>query len=484
MTLFDRLDELADYVAQRVFLILIVFLILGMIYRHRDRLAYYFKRSPKYASRERARGIVFGNFGNGVLTSPAYHEGHVFVQGGTGSGKTQAVVIPTINSFIREVKKRWWQKLLSNPEKEKKEDETGHCFAIDISGDIIKNVSGKKLVYNVTSPKTKPYNVFYMADIEKTFAKTNERLEELALLLMPEDSQMNDTSRFFNTEGRKILTSALIAFYHTGKDFVEICDIIYKNSWMDLFKKIDECKIELATSLLNSFMGCSEQNNAGCKQACDASIKLFATNEDIKKTMRRPRKLAEEKWEMSINPQMLEKTNVFIYIPDEKLDLYAPLVRVITSQFLSYMSGRPESKKAPILFCIDEFASFKIDMLGALRKFRKRHVRIMVLTQSIEDVSLNYGDKERNAMFANFDFKLCLGASTPEEQEWWAKLAGQKEVQRKSVSTNSNTTTETVSDAKEWAIAPAEWRKLDKHLVLVYKKDFIKLRKNYYYKYY
>lgn len=462
MTIFDAMDNFTRAIMPPVFLILFFMLLCSHAYRNRERLAYFFKKSPKYASREKASGIVFGNFGNGVLTSPAHHEGHIFAQGGTGSGKTTALVNPTINTFARN----------------------GRCFCIDISGDIIKNVSAKKLVYNVVNPKTTPYNAFYMADIERTVEKKNERLEELALLLMPEDAQMNDTSRFFNTEGRKILTSALIAFYHTGKDFIEICETVYRNSWTELFRKIDECKNEFASSLLNSFMGCSDQNTAGCKQACDASIKLFAMNDAIKKTMRRPRRLETGKNELSISPQMLEKTNIFIYIPDEKLKLYAPLVRVITSQFLEYMSGRPADKTTPILFCIDEFASFKIDMLDALRKFRKKHVRIMVLTQGLADVSLNYGDKERDAMFANFSFKVCLGTDTPEDAEWWAKLAGKKDVQRKSVSTNSNTTTETVSDAKEWAVDPVEWNQLDKHLILVHKKGFIKLRKNYYYKYY
>ena len=40
-----------------------------------------------------------------------------------------------------------------------------------------------------------------------------------------------------------------------------------------------------------------------------------------------------------------------------------------------------------ILFCLDEFASFgKLQITEALRKLRKRHIRIMVLTQSLADL--------------------------------------------------------------------------------------------------
>lgn len=469
MTLFDNLNALADAIIRKVLFIFIIAVIITIAYRKRELLSYFFRKRLKFAFRDNACGIVFGRFLGGVLVSPAHQEGHVFVQGGTGSGKTQAVLLPSIISFIRKIGRR---------------RRGGHCFAIDISGDIIGSVDSPKLVYSAINPNTTPYNAFCMADTEQTISAKNERLEELAFLLMPESPQMNDTSRFFNTEGRKILTSALIAFYHAGMDFVEICETIYKNSWMDLFRKIDDCKIALASDLLNSFVGCSEQNNAGCKQACDASIKLFATNETLKQTLRRPRRLDSGEAEPSITPQALENTNVFIYIPDEKLELYAPLVRIITSQFLGYMSGRPADNTTPILFCIDEFASFRIDILGALRKLRKKHVRIMILTQSIEDISLNYSITERNAMFSNFAFKVCLGATTPEEQEWWSKLTGYISVQKKSVSTNENTTTETISESKELAVPPEEWGRLKKRLILVHPSGFIKLRKNYYFKYY
>ena len=42
-----------------------------------------------------------------------------------------------------------------------------------------------------------------------------------------------------------------------------------------------------------------------------------------------------------------------------------------------------------ILFCLDEFASFgKLQITEALRKLRKRHIRIMVLTQSLADLDM------------------------------------------------------------------------------------------------
>ncbi len=74
---------------------------------------------------------------------------------------------------------------------------------------------------------------------------------------------------------------------------------------------------------------------------------------------------------------------------------------------------------------MDEAASLgDIDILPPLRKFRKRHCRIFMLTQSIADLDLTWGEKQRKAMMTNFLYKVILECSEPEEQEYWSNLAG------------------------------------------------------------
>lgn len=104
--------------------------------------------------------------------------------------------------------------------------------------------------------------------------------------MMPDNDDFSDASQFYNTEGRKILTASFIAFYFAGYDFIDICKMVFQSSWKDLFSRIDETKNRDAIQYINSFEGASEQNTSGCKQACDAVIKLFATNETIQKKYR------------------------------------------------------------------------------------------------------------------------------------------------------------------------------------------------------
>lgn len=406
--------------------------------------------------KEKASGVIFGKSGRKLACSPESTEGHIAVFGGSGLGKTSALLIPTL---------RVWK---------------GTAFVIDISGDIFKNAKMKnRLVYDPQNPKTTPYNIFGAIDSEKDPDEKNELLEQLAFLIMPDKKKnTSEAAEFFNTEGRKMLTSAFICYYKTGMDFIPICEKIIENNWKDLLNDIASYDNNKANQYIASFAGASEQNNAGCKQSMDKAIKLFATNEKIKKTIRRPRLK-----ERCITPRALEKRNVFVIIEDEKLKLYAPLLQIITAQSLEYFSKRPVENKSTILFCLDEFVSLgEMEITEALRKLRKKHIRIMMLTQSMPDIDLVYGKDERMAMMNNYPYKVILGADDTDTQEYFTKLIGQHETKKNSISKNSNQTTHTEAEAKDWIIPPADLARLGENLILLSPDGFIKLKKNFYYK--
>lgn len=405
--------------------------------------------------KEKASGIIFGKFGRKLACSPETAEGHIAVLGGSGLGKTSALLIPTL---------RKWK---------------GTAFVIDISGDICKNAKmTKRLIFQPQNPKTTPYNIFGAIDDVKNWDDKNELLEQLAFLIMPDKKKTSEAADFFNSEGRKMLTSAFICYYKTGLDFIPICEKIIENNWRDLLNDIASYDNNKANQYITSFAGASDQNNAGCKQSMDKAIKLFATNERIKKTIRRPG--VNEK---CITPKVLENRNVFIVIDDEKLKLYAPLLQIITAQSLEYFSKRSPENTSTILFCLDEFVSLgEMEITEALRKLRKKHIRIMMLTQSMADIDLVYGRDERMAMMNNYPYKVILGCDDTDTQDYFAKLIGQHETKKNSISKSSSQTTHTEAEAKDWIIPPADLARLGDMLILLSPDGFMKLKKNFYYK--
>lgn len=448
---FDEItDFLVYYILPALLVLAVIMLVWVLIVDHRRKKAKQVKKKCK----RKAHGVIFGKKLGKYYFSPTDAEGHIVVFGGSGLGKTQAVLCPTLQSWTNG----------------------GTSFVIDISGDISEKIDvPNKLVYEPERSDTTPYNVFGAIDAIQDKDDKNEALTSLAHLLMPDDEKMSDAGKYYNTEGRKILIASFIAFYHAGMDFIEICEKVVYNGWKELFNAIDATNNEDAIKFINSFAGTSETNTANSKQEVDSVLTLFATNKKVKNSIRRPRS-----YELAFTPDKLETHNVYVVIDDAIRDVYAPLLNLITAQSLHFLSGRENYKKPTILFCLDEFASLgKMDILNSLRKARKKGVRIMVLTQSLADLDLVYSQEERKAMMNNFKFKLVLGADDTDTQEYFAKLIGYKDTTKHSTSSNANQTTHTETEAKEWCVEPAELARLNNQLVLLHPDGYMLLKKNF-----
>ena len=326
------------------------------------------KKNLAYRQPEQARGILFGKKLSLLAYSPEQDEGHILVLGPSGTGKTSALLIPTLRS---------WQ---------------GTALVVDISGDISANVNTpNKIVFDPTSENCIPYDVFASINEVTDDTERQERLEQLAYLLLPDKANDSEAGIFFTKNGRKMITAALICYYGMDWGFVEICEFFLGHDWRSLLNDIAKQQNPIANMFISSFAGASEQNTAGCKQAADDALKLFATNDKIKNALRKV-----PSYEKAISPATLETSSVYIYIPDEKLKIYGDLLRIITAQSMDYFSSRPTENKQTILFCLDEFASFgKLQIVESLRKLRKRRIRILVLTQSLADLDMIYGKDER-----------------------------------------------------------------------------------------
>lgn len=353
------------YLYGTIAILAVVLLVLVYLHGQANHLPNPFARKNiVYRPAPKARGVLLGKKYGLLAYSPEPDEGHIIVMGPSGTGKTSALLIPTLRS---------WQ---------------GTALVVDISGDISANVGmPNKIIFDPTAKDCVPYDVFASIDAAPDESERQERLEQLAYLLLPDKANDSEAGIFFAKNGRKMITAALICYYGMGWGFVEICEYFLGHDWRSLLNDIAQQKNKIANMYISSFVGASEQNTAGCKQAADDALKLFATNDKIKNALRK-----SASYEPSISPATLETNSVYIYIPDEKLKIYGDLLRIITAQSMEYFSSRPKEHTQMILFCLDEFASFgKLQITEALRKLRKRHIRIMVLTQSLADLDMIYG---------------------------------------------------------------------------------------------
>ena len=424
---------------------------------HIVKRAYPLYRSGLRCSRADPDGIPFGSAYGLQFYSPSGQEGHILAWGPSGSGKTAASLIPILKAF----------------------DGVG-SYVIDISGDISRNVEkASKMAFEPESMDTVPFDVFHYVDVLPDDTDKDQALMRLAYMLLPPLSPQIATANalYFADEGRKILTAALLAFYHEGFDFPEICEKIVSLSYRQLFAEIDATGNLTAISFINGFEGSSEANTAGCRQSAVAAVDLFATNVYVHNAFRRPR-MNEE----SVAMDSIETKHVFFLVSDANLDVYAQAVHLVTSLFLEYVGNRM-NPGGTILLAIDELASFgRLDLINQLRKARKRKVRIFCLTQSLADLYLVYGHEETQAMLTNFSFKLILGAASAEDAEYVSRLIGKRKAKKRSVSYGMRGYSTTQTEEDEWIITPEQVSKLDKELLLIFRGGYLKMRKNYYFK--
>ena len=173
------------------------------------------KKNLVYRHPAQAKGILFGKKFGLLGYSPEQDEGHILVLGPSGTGKTSALLIPTLRS---------WQ---------------GTALVVDISGDISANVNTpNKIVFDPTSESCIPYDVFASINAVTDDTERQERLEQLAYLLLPDKANDSEAGIFFTKNGRKMITAALICYYGMGWGFVEICEFFLGHDWRSLLNDI------------------------------------------------------------------------------------------------------------------------------------------------------------------------------------------------------------------------------------------------------
>lgn len=411
-------------------------------------------------------GFIFGKLADKKVVLKNTYEGHITVFGGSGKGKTSALLIPSLRAW------------------------GGPFFAIDISGDISRNVSGEessRLIISPDNPEESCFvDLFYAIDVAEDIDEKREKLEQLVNLIVEIPPSSNDTQMYFLTTARKIFLAAMVGFYDIGMDFIDICKTVFFQDVNGLSKLLKETENELAIGYISPLTKENEKNIAGAKSTLNDKIKLFADNSKMEKLIRRP--MINENGEIEGNcflPRLVSEKQVFLKIPDKKQEYYSCFTHIVTGQVLDYISSRnfdPKQDKR-ILLALDEFASIgHFDILGPFRKFRKNGANLCILTQSLADIDLVYSENERKVILDNSAYIVVLSANDNNTREYFSNLVGRELKKNESVSSSANGRNVSVSNQREFAVNPEEWRTYDKHLVVIHPSGYTKLKKNYYFK--
>ena len=410
------------------------------------------------------KGGIFGFYSNFYYVGkPTDADGHVVVVGGAGSGKSSCIAIPTLET---------WQ---------------GSIYAIDIKGELSdfyakmdKPDKRPYIIFDPTNNESIGYDPYYLLR-NSTEGDLSKNAKELAMSIIPVPPDIKDP--FWIETAQNILAGAILYYFDMGCSFSQTIDEILDNPVEDLIEDIMNSETRLARKVVGTLRKAKHDQISSFATTLSNGILVFATDPLIYNIL-------DKKEEDCFRIDDFE-TNIFIRLPEDKIDQWKPLITLMNNQRRRAYERRPdkttpEGKEiTPTLMLIDEFARFgKLEEIpGALTTLRSKGVTAALFIQSLAQLDYLYGKDMRRTIFDNCAYIAILNVTDPDSQEYFTRLTGTSEVEKKgqSISYDPDSGIEVSSSnnfslRREPIVFPHEFAKL-KDIVLKTPEGFCRVDK-------
>jgi type IV secretion system protein VirD4 len=351
--------------------------------------------------RHKPQGFIFGKKGFFYVGKDENDDGHVLVLGGSGSGKTTSIAIPSLIS---------WR---------------ARAFVVDIKGELYQKTRQQRpsiLAFNPLDKTSCGYNPYYLLRGSRNLAGD---ARQIALSLIVKSPDVREP--FWTDGAQNLFTGAILHYYLLGYTFIKTIETIQDTSPQDLVKAIHSGKSTEARRFVGPFVALDIKTLYGVYAELCNRIMIFATDPVLRKC------LSKERF---IKPTDLEYGyDVYLLLPEDKLEQWQGLVTLIVNQFLKHFERRGEDANVPILFLLDEFPRLgKVEAVKGLATLRSKSVHICLIVQSLAQLDVIYGAGYRQVIADNCGFKAILNATDATTQEYFSRLVG---TQRKAKTTTS-----------------------------------------------
>ncbi|MCL2721947.1 MAG: type IV secretory system conjugative DNA transfer family protein [Treponema sp.] len=398
-------------------------------------------------------GIFFGRMKNGDLFvgKLAYIDGHILIVGFPGSGKTMAIVIPTMMT---------WK---------------GIQIIIDVKGIFYKirkklNKDYDKKVFVFSPCKPGDRNCYfdpYVLLRSDGYDKLAGNALDLAFALIPLTPLVIDPiwieiAQFF-------LASVIIFYFDLGCTFMETLVAIKYHSITEMIDKVMDSDNMIAKMFMGNLKGVQGKvvKNIGLELTKLASM---ITSPEIINAFLPHNGCNLLDW-ADINTAN-EPFDVILEIPEANLERWKPMTVLMINQLIKCLEKRSErtynakDELPPVLVLLDEFARLgKIPAITeGLATLRSRGVTFVLIIQSLAKLEEIYGTATARVITDICSYKVVLGVSDPISQEYFSKAVGTIENTQKGASINFNPFSGIISgfginfnDIREPIIQPQEF---------------------------
>ena len=372
-----------------------------------------YPKIPEILLHKKPTGIMLGRDKRSgkYVCKELNEDGHVFLIGGSGSGKSSALVIPT---------------LLIN--------KAARIFAVDIKGELsfksTKYGSDHVRIFDPSDRSKFGYNPLYNLTDKSNTQQIMETMQNISYSLISLPADIKDP--FWKTSARNLLTGLLVYYYKQGtREFISIVDEILQRPVKESIQAVmDNAKpTSVEYRYIVQFKDMEDETLGGIVAEMNNHVVVFANDQDIRYAfMSNPNR---------VNPLNLEEGySIYLSIKEEKLSDYYDVMQLIINQTLAQLEKRPEDSE-PIIFVIDELprilSAGKLDrLLDGARTLRSRKVCLFLITQSTEALMNAYTENEVADLIANCPYIIVLSASSQKTQKSVCSWCGKYKVRKTS----------------------------------------------------
>lgn len=367
-------------------------------------------------------------------------EYHNLVIGATGSGKTQTIIFPTVESLA----KRGESMIITDPKGEIYE-KTSNMLRDRGYHILILNFRDPQQG-NAWNPLSLPYRVYKKGNQDKAI----ELLDDLALNILYEENSGNADPFWEKTSADYFSGLALGMFEDAPEDQVNINSISLmttigeeKFGGSTYIKEYFNTKDPTSAAAINasSTIMAPSETKGSILAVFKQKIKLFASRENLSEM------LGHSDFDLETIGE--KKTALFIVIQDEK-KTYHSLVTILLKQCYETLIdvAQKHGGKLPIRtnFLLDEFANMPPlkDVTTMITAARSRQIRFTMIIQNFAQLNQVYGKENAETIKGNCGNIIYLISTELAALEEISKMCG--EVKSKKDDKTASTPLVTVSD--------------------------------------
>jgi type IV secretion system protein VirD4 len=298
---------------------------------------------------------------------------------------------------------------------------------------------------------------------------------------------------FWITSARSILTAAILHCFSNNLNFVTTMIFISSKPISSLISEIATGDNEVAKMHITPYIDLDDSKMlSGIAAELNNHILTFATDMYVMSTLEPS---PDNENDDAINWHDLETYNIFLSVPESKLEQYGCVLTVILTQLIRHLERRPDKYSPmgkglpPILLLLNEFPRLgKMDViLNALATLRSRGVTICLMVQSIAQLDFIYGKEARRIILDNCQYKAILSVADADSQLYFSNLVGSIKTGSQGFSTSHLANNYEVkgynlqmTEAREPIIFPHEFATLD-DVVLITPHGYCRVAKAPYY---